>query len=94
MQHSEEQLKNFQREYALRRRQTNTVIAIWSFTFLALILVTRSGREPFPHSIDLLFGIGALVALFAVFNSRCPACRKLLRVRAPGYCPYCGVPLR
>jgi protein-S-isoprenylcysteine O-methyltransferase Ste14 len=87
-------------EFAARQKKLITAIVV-AIGVVLLVAATRHPANPLPvhapaAAVKGLAMIAALaLAVYSLFNWRCPACARYLgRAIAPRACPACGVPLR
>jgi Zn finger protein HypA/HybF involved in hydrogenase expression len=95
--HTEEQEKQFKRQFAARQRRqrvaaTSAVVAVP----LGVIASVGSGVSPIRLFVILAAGVFVLgVLVFSFVNWRCPACGRYLgQIPIRRHCPKCGVALR
>ena len=99
MQYTEQQLQEFQSEFAKRRkRQWIVLIPVLAVFALFLTMDEATGNTPIgPASavLPLGFVITLGVVAFSFMNWRCPACNKYLgKGISPKFCSKCGVQLQ
>lgn len=93
MEFTKEQLAHIREDYAKRRRRQSVIAGLSAASGLTALFLGRS-NVPLPWLLAAVLALAAL-ALLALQNWRCPACRRYLgRGPNPSMCPGCGVALR
>ena len=103
MNYTQQQLDEFKREFALRRKRQymgSISFALVMVGFAAFVRFAKRQDGTLPGMspgvfLAIFFTLIAGVLMFSFRNWRCPACGRYLgREMGPRFCPKCGVALQ